>query len=306
MRRLPDVQSLSRAKTETVLKLWEGLGYYRRAFNLQRAARELVERHDGRFPCDFKELLALPGIGRYTAGAICSIAFDQPTPVLDGNVVRVLSRSLGLEDCVRRSPAKARLWEMSEKLVSAAAHLGQKHHRPCASLNQALMELGATICTPRRPQCPRCPLRAQCVARLTGRVENLPNLGARPKPTRRHFVAFVVEQGDRVLVRQRPPGMVNAGLWEFPNLERNGQAARVRELAKTCLGWTPAGIFGLCRMTHTITRFRIKLDVYRALLPAPVPADKGAGAWLTLRQLRNRAFPSAHLKILRALENRGA
>src|SRR5437764_10145580 len=139
MRKLPGLRALARARPDTVLKLWEGLGYYSRARNLQTAAQRIVEKHAGRFPQRFDQVLALPGIGRYTAGAICSIAFNQPTPVLDGNVIRVLTRVFGIAENPREKKTNAELWNLATQLVVCAAR-NVKHASPCSHLNQSLME----------------------------------------------------------------------------------------------------------------------------------------------------------------------
>src|SRR5437762_1238476 len=210
MRRLPDVRALARARSDAVLKLWEGLGYYLRARNLQKAARIIVDHHRGRFPETFEEILALPGIGRYTAGAICSIAFNQPTPVLDGNVVRVLSRVFGVAGNSQEKVTNKRLWRIAGELVQQAAEMkgnrprsGVRATRRCSHFNQSLMELGALICRPKEPKCSLCPIAKQCVAFQQDRVQELPRLSKRLPPTKRRFVAFVAEKRGRVLVRQR-------------------------------------------------------------------------------------------------------
>jgi A/G-specific adenine glycosylase len=228
MRALPDIRALAKARPQTVLKLWEGLGYYSRARNLHRAAQMLSARDRGRFPEHFEAVLALPGVGRYTAGAICSIAFNQPTPVLDGNVMRVLTRLFAIAANPRAAKTNAHLWELSEQLVRSAASLpspqlgdGQGRvnsafgaHQPgnCSLLNQAVMELGAVICTPRQPQCARCPARRFCLARKLDRASEFPNLGPRQATTFRRMAALVLEHRGRVLVRQRPAGVLNGHL----------------------------------------------------------------------------------------------
>src|SRR5581483_9674178 len=212
MRELPTIDSLAKAKPARLHKLWEGLGYYTRVRNVQKAAQQIVERHKGEFPREFEDILELPGIGRYTAGAIASIAFGQPRPILDGNVIRVLTRLFAIEANPREPETNARLWKIAEQLVSAAAP-------ECSHLNQSLMELGALICTPREPCCAECPVRKHCAALRTGDVTRFPNLPERAAATSRRFVALVLRRGDRYLVRQRPAGVVNAHLWEFPNAE---------------------------------------------------------------------------------------
>jgi A/G-specific adenine glycosylase len=246
MRELPTIKAAADARPDKIHKLWEGLGYYTRVRNLQKAARQIVEKHGGKFPDNFDDVLALPGIGRYTAGAICSIAFNQPTPILDGNVIRVLTRVFGIAKNPREKKTNAQLWRLAEELVVHASannsrtrtsrlrytspRQGTKDEdeersacspfalRP-SHFNQSLMELGALVCTPRNPQCPVCPVKKLCVAFRENRAEELPNLGKRTTATARRFIAFVVGQRGRFLVRQRPAGVVNAHLWEFPNVE---------------------------------------------------------------------------------------
>lgn len=295
LRELPDIAALANAAPDKIHKLWEGLGYYTRVRNMQKAAQWIVAGHAGRFPEKFDDILALPGIGRYTAGAIASIAFDQPAPILDGNVIRVLTRLHGIAENPREKKTNARLWTLAEELVQTT--------RACSHLNQSLMELGALICTPRQPRCPVCPLRAACVARREGTAESLPNLGPRTKSTRRHFMAFVVERRGRFLVRQRPAGVVNAHLWEFPNVEAGPSDPRRDRSEAPC----PAGEFTatrpLCSIKHSITRYRIQLDVVLAKLKKG-PAEKAA-RWCSRAELEQLAFTSAHRKILDHLARRG-
>jgi A/G-specific adenine glycosylase len=270
MRELPTIGAVAKARSEKIHKLWEGLGYYTRARNLQKAAKQIIAQHNAcsvarrrpgnesqikrksetphvvsyKFPDNFDNVFALPGIGRYTAGAICSIAFNQPTPILDGNVIRVLTRVFGIGENPREKKTNAQLWHMAEELVVHASRftfyvsLSKSRTRTsrlrftsprqgtmdeddsaCSHLNQSLMELGALVCTPRNPQCQICPIKNLCVAFREGRIGELPNLGKREAATARRFVAFVVERNGRFLVRQRPAGSVNALLWEFPNVE---------------------------------------------------------------------------------------
>jgi len=192
MRELPTVTAFAKAKPERVLKLWEGLGYYRRARHAQKAAQLIVRDFGGQFPEKFEDVLALPGIGRYTAGAICSLAFNAPTPILDGNVIRVLTRVYGVTGNPRDKKVNAELWSLAESLVAAA--------QDRSSLNQGLMELGALVCAPRDPKCEVCPVRDLCDARRTNRVHLLPMLDKRPAATRRRFAAFIVRKDNRFLV----------------------------------------------------------------------------------------------------------
>jgi A/G-specific adenine glycosylase len=300
MTELPTIEALANAPHERVLKLWEGLGYYHRARNLQRAATIIVTEEHARFPQDYDVVLALPGIGRYTAGAICSIAFNQPTPILDGNVMRVLARLFGTTGNVRTGQTNRRLWRTAADLVSTAGARRQGG-KPCAELNQALMELGALICKPKQPECALCPVQYACVAYRIRRVDHLPNLGRRPTVTRRRFVAFVVCSRDRLLVRQRPEGVVNARLWEFPNVEITGdESLSPEELAAICLGAPFGPVIPLAVIHHTITRYRIRHDSYRVIARSGQRSTH-SGVWLTRQQARELPFASAHLKILNKL-----
>lgn len=303
MRRFPTVRSLARAKEPAVLKCWEGLGYYTRARNLHRAAQIIVSRHQGEFPQSFDQIIMLPGIGRYTAGAICSIAYNQPAPVLDGNVTRVLSRIFGVSTDPKLSRTKERLWQLAERLVRCAEALPKrKNRRACSNLNQSLMELGATLCTPREARCPQCPCRRSCRACREDRVDDFPTTSARPKTLRRWVTAFVVAENGRFLVRQRPSGVVNAHLWEFPNRETKGRVTEVENLARQCLGFRPEATQPLCAIEHTITRNRIHLEVFSATKAGASIETIPGGRWCTLKQLSRLPFPSAHRKIVDALE----
>lgn|ERR1700722_1484823 len=289
MRALPTVADFAKARPERVLKLWEGLGYYRRVRLAQAAARLIIDKHAGRFPEKFDDVLALPGVGRYTAGAICSIAFDQPTPILDGNVIRVLSRLLGITGDPRSKAVKAKLWRAAEALVIASGDP--------ARLNEGMMELGALVCLPRSPRCPACPLRRDCVAWRMKRVEEFPTPARRAAVTQRRFIALVVRDGKRMLVRRRPASAVNGGLWEFPNVEVGVNVKNLRPLV------APFEILArdpFIRVRHSITRYRILLEAYRAELPAGHNHAGAAPALKTPAQIKNLPFTSAHRKVLHA------
>ncbi len=292
MRTLPTVEALANARADKIHKLWEGLGYYTRVRNLQRAAQQIVAQHAGRFPENFDDILALPGIGRYTAGAISSIAFNQPRPIVDGNVIRVITRVFGIATEPREKKTNALLWELAEELVLQSSRT--THHAPrCSHFNQSLMELGALVCTPRSPQCDVCPINKFCVARKENLQEQLPNLAKREAATARCSIAFIVESDGTYLVRQRPAGVVNAHLWEFPNIE----AATARQ--KTAAPFQVVSARPLCTIKHSITRYRITLEAWHAKLDGTSP--KVSGRWLNLEQLRKLAFTSAHKKVLARL-----
>jgi len=314
MRALPNLAALAKAKPHTLRKLWEGLGYYTRVRNLHRAAQLIIGQHGGRFPHDFEDVLALPGVGRYTAGAICSIAFNQPRPILDGNVIRVLTRWYGIPGNPRERHVNARLWLLAEDLVQQAAETGPHkrtsphlsritHHvsRPCAQLNESLMELGALVCTPRHPRCGICPIAKHCAAYRQGRVHQLPGLIRRIRATPRRFVAFVVQKRSLLLVRQRPAGVVNAHLWEFPNLELAPADSDLQRAARSSLGVRPETLDLLATIKHTITRYRITLEAYRVTSRQAARIPAARGRWLNRSRLHQLAFTSAHKQILERL-----
>ena len=305
MRELPSVQDLADASPKRIHKLWEGLGYYTRVRNMQRAAQLIVECHDGCFPETFEQVRELPGIGRYTAGAICSIAFNQPKPVLDGNVIRVLARAFGIRGNPRQRAVNERLWDLAEHLVLAASteNLDRGARHNCGDLNQSMMELGATLCTPRDPQCGICPIALHCVAHRTHCAHLLPRFPPRPRATARLFFAFVVEHKGRFLVRQRAAGSVNAYLWEFPNIEIEEADSLSKALGKTLGtdGTDGTEVEHWFDIRHSITRYRITLRVFR--LKAISKAMNGR--WVGARGLSRLAFPSAHKKILGRLPEGG-
>jgi A/G-specific adenine glycosylase len=212
--RFPTVQALAAAPEAQVLEAWAGLGYYRRARMLHGAARRVVEQHGGRFPETFAELRALPGIGDYTAGAVASIAFDLPCAAVDGNVLRVMARFLDEEGDVTAPRVRSKLTQEAQRWMDAAAP--EERGR----LTQALMELGATVCTPKGPRCLLCPLRPQCRAFKLGTQAQRPVKRAKPKLERVELAVALVERGGRLLMRQRPPDAgVMPGFWEAPYAE---------------------------------------------------------------------------------------
>jgi len=291
MQRFPTLGALARAPLAEVLHAWQGLGYYSRARRLHDGARVVLERHNGELPRERHALLALPGIGEYSAGAIASIAFGAREPLVDGNVVRVLARRFGLRGDPAKLPLRRALWELAGALVPEV--------RP-GDFNQALMELGATVCTPRAPRCDACPLARECVARREGLTETLPELAARAKPTRVRVALAVVRRNGRVLmVEQGASAPRWAGLWTFPHAEVNagetpeGAAARaVHEQTRHLVRVAKKALV----LEHTITRFRITIDAFEAALARP--GGKAArGAWVVPSELGTYAMPAPHKKL---------
>ncbi|MBM3901799.1 MAG: A/G-specific adenine glycosylase [Verrucomicrobia bacterium] len=307
MEAFPDVHALAAAPEERVLKLWEGLGYYSRARNLHRAAARIVGSETGRFPDTVDSLLELPGIGRYTAGAVASIAFNRPAPILDGNVIRVLTRLLALKGDPRTRPLQEILWARAQDLVTASEGRGGVRMPwgeclgDCSALNQSLMELGATVCLPKNPRCEACPVRSLCRAAEEGTQERYPETAPRPAPIQKVDAAVVIEQKGTVWVRQRPAGGVNAGFWEFPGLELPDPVDNVRRHVARWLGVPEDRLAPLPPIRHAITRYRIRLESFHTTgigLPAVVGST---GRWVDRRELEALAFTAAHRRIVRLL-----
>ena len=299
LRAFPTVDALAAAPLDEVLKLWEGLGYYSRARNLHAAAKLVVAERASRLPSTADQLRRLPGIGRYSAGAIASIAFGEAAPVLDGNVKRVLAR-LGAVGRSIDAPAVVKaLWRVADELVTP--------HRP-GDFNQAMMELGARICTPRRPDCPQCPLRRQCDALADGLQHKLP-VRRKPKNVPHYpIVAAAIVKRGRYLLGQRPPDAMLGGLWEFPGGkiargETHAQALK-REVAEE-VGLSITVGERIARVEHAYSHFRITLYVYRCTV--------GAGrrralyhtrlAWVPPSQFDRYAVPAANRSVLNTLSN---
>ena len=216
LERFPDIASLAKAADDEVLALWSGLGYYSRARNLHRAARIVVESHGGLFPGDFDYILALPGIGRSTAAAISVFAFGQRRAILDGNVKRVLARHFGIEGYPGATTVAVAMWQRAEALVPA---------RDVETYTQGLMDLGAMVCTRNRPACPRCPLAGTCAGLSTGRVAELPQRKpARVLPLKNTVMLIIRDRGE-VMLEKRPPTGVWGGLWCFPEMPVESDAA---------------------------------------------------------------------------------
>ena len=255
--RFPDVGALARADLDEVLGLWTGLGYYSRARNLHRAAREVVERHAGCLPDDARALRELPGVGRYTAGAVASIAFDRPEPIVDGNVARVLARLLGIREDVDTASCRARLWREAAALAQGPEP---------GALNQALMELGATVCTPRGPRCGSCPVARRCAARSSGDPEALPRKARRMRVRPVRAVAGLVLRRGLALAVQRPERGLLAGLWELPGGEQAPGESAEDTLARTLgerLGLRVADARPLGVVEHAFTHLLLRLHVFR-------------------------------------------
>jgi A/G-specific adenine glycosylase len=249
----PDIASLAAADEQQILRLWEGLGYYRRARQMHAAAQQVVRQHQGRFPTNYDAIRGLPGIGRYTAGAILSIGLDVRLPILEANTIRVLSRLSAYRGDPSSTAGQKHLWSLAETLLPA---------RQCGAFNQALMELGSTTCTPRSPACGVCPVATHCRALALRLVDQIPTPAKRTNYEEVTEIAILVRHRQRVLVRKCQPGERWAGLWDFPRFAGTADDAptRVAALAGVDISLGPH----LTTLKHGVTRFRITLECYEA------------------------------------------
>ena len=307
MEAFPTPEALASADQDAVLKRWEGLGYYSRARNLHRAAQQIVAEHGGAFPADEDAVRALPGVGPYTAAAVLSLAFGQPLAVLDGNVIRVLARVFAVEQDSRAPLTRKALQDLATGLLD--------RERP-ARFNESVMELGATVCTPRSPACAVCPLATVCAARAGGDPEAFPVVSKRkPVPHQTVAVALITDGDGRLLIQRRPEDAMLGGLWEFPGgkVEPSETApeACAREVAEELSLSVDVGP-EVARVDHAYSHFTVTLHAFRCTLspeapPAgtsgePVSASGEPVQWVRPDQLDDFAFPRANRKILDAIQ----
>ena len=302
----PTIADLAAAPLDAVLKCWEGLGYYSRARNLHRAARLLVAEYDGALPSQVDELLKLPGIGRYTAGAIASIAFGESAPVLDGNVIRVFARLQDLPDDVSRSATRTKLWRFAAEWLPAQG---------AGEYNQALMELGQKVCRPKNPHCAACPLRNSCRALAAGTQAARPVRGKRsPTPHYDVTAGLIRDESGRLLIAQRPLDGLLGGLWEFPGGKREGRESLAdclrRELREELAIEVEVGQ-RFTVVKHAFTHFKITLHAFDcrysgALPPYREPQALAALDWAWVRegQLGRYSFGKADRQVIAELARR--
>ncbi|MFM8704039.1 MAG: A/G-specific adenine glycosylase [Planctomycetia bacterium] len=294
--RFPTVTALAAAAEHDVLRSWEGLGYYRRARQLHAAARVVVEEHGGKFPRTAAALRTLPGIGRYTAGAVASIAFDRREPIVEANSRRVIARLAGHAGPLDGPRGDEPIW------VIAAAHVPARHP---GRFNQALMDLGSLVCTPERPLCQSCPLAACCVAHASGRTAEIPAKAARRKVEEIRETAVVVRRDGRVLVVRRRAGEWWEGLWDFPRVDGAARAAR-RGIARSTLlsGLDCGATERLGTITHTVTHHKITLDVVACAASAAGRPAAGR-RWVRAAALTTLAMTAPGRRIARMLAAAG-
>lgn len=288
--RFPTVRDLALAPEQDVLHLWSGLGYYSRARNLQKGARYLLEKYQGVFPRTREEALEVPGVGPYTAGAVLSIAYDLAVPIVDGNVQRVFSRYYAVKDSLETKAASRFFWSQAEAWVQRSAHP--------RILNQALMELGATVCTKANPLCAQCPLREGCAARAVGTPEKFPVRAERRRTVELWWVAVLRQRGEKIWLVQNKDGAWWSGLWDFPRVETASELAQ-KQTAGTL---SPQR---LAPYKHTVTHHRIHV------LPIVLPWKKGSppestGRWVTPEEAKALPLSSLAKKLLQGYETHGA
>lgn len=299
--RFPTVQDLAAASQGEVMKVWEGLGYYARARRLHRAAQIVVKEFDGKIPGDYESFLSLPGVGRYTAGAVMSIAFGRRVPVLDGNVIRLLSRIFHITDDVTRDSTRKHLWSLVESILP---------DERIEDFNQALMELGALVCRPKNPSCPSCPLSDLCEANRLSLQTDLPV--KRPKKPLPHLdvTAGVIYKDEKFLITLRPPKGLLGGLWEFPGGKKE-QGERLEDCLKREIKEELGIEIEVCepivRVKHAYTHFRITLHVYRCryVLGRVKPVACDDFRWISKDELDGFAFPAADRKVIDCLKQQG-
>jgi len=285
LKTFPSLGALARAPLSKALRLWSGLGYYRRARMFHQAAQFVQKNLSGKIPATAKELAKLPGIGRYTAGAIASIALSEKTPVLDGNVIRILTRIFALKESVDLPATQEKLWSLAESLLP---------DKNPGDFNQALMELGATICFPSTPQCSHCPVQRTCLAHKKNTPLAYPARSRKENYEKKRMMTMVLRNNkNQVWIEKQPLKGRWGGLWLFPFWDHKEKM--LNELGLQGKRPKPSMI-----VQHAFTKYRIKLEVYLLLWKSPAPKNR-LGKWLSLSQLLHTAMAAPHRKIAHAL-----
>lgn len=296
LQRFPDIVALASASEEEVLRLWEGLGYYRRARALHRAAGQIVNECDGKFPEDMNQLLRLPGIGRYTAGAVLSIAFDQRQPILEANTIRLFCRLLGYRGNPADRHGQQLLWEFAEKILP---------RRRVGLFNQALMEVGSLVCLPREPACDVCPVRLHCAARTRNLQATIPKTTKKVLYEDRQEAAVVVWRRGKVLLRRCGPDERWAGLWDFPRFEMIAnhvvdQQSEIRRKIRELTGIDIQPAIHVKTIKHGVTRYRITLECYTTSCAKSVDSRRRDGQkWIAWSDLDSYPLSVTGRKISR-------
>jgi len=295
----PTVYDLADAEQQQVLKQWEGLGYYSRGRNLHQAAKMVVEEFEGNIPSDYDTITQLKGIGPYTAAAVLSIAFQKKHAVVDGNVIRVLARYYGIEDDIRSGKTKSRVQSLADDLIS--------DENP-GDFNQAVMELGATVCTPRNPLCDQCPLSNDCVAYQTVRTDTIPYKSpAKKVPHHQIAVGLIVNQNNELLIALRPNDVMLGGLWEFPGGKKESDESLPETVSRELneeLG-VEVSVFGkFKKLKHAYSHFKITLHAFWCTVTngAPKPISGKELRWVSLSEIDQYPFPKANKTLIEELK----
>jgi A/G-specific adenine glycosylase len=290
LQRFPDIATLAAGSLDAVLTQWSGLGYYTRARNLHRAAQAIARDHDGRFPADFEAVRALPGVGRTTAAAICVFAYGERRAILDGNVKRVLTRHFGIPGYPGDRAVEAALWTTAESLLP---------NEEIGTYTQALMDLGAGVCTRRTPGCAACPLVPDCVAYAGGLVDTLPTPKPRRTPPQRETVMLVLEHAGRVLLERRPETGIWGGLWCLPECAADDE---LEALCRSRFGACVETASALAEVAHGFTHFRLTIHprYLRVAQLEPRAAEPGV-AWMLRHEAIAAAVPAPVRRILATL-----
>ncbi len=284
----PDIAALAAASEEQVLAHWSGLGYYARGRNLHRAARLIVEQHHGEFPRDFEQILALPGIGRSTAAAVCALAYHERRAILDGNVKRVLARYCGIAGWAGEKKLEAQLWQQAEALLP---------QREVATYTQALMDMGATVCTRSRPKCAICPVQADCVALQTERIAELPAPRPRKAVPEKQATFLLLMHGNDILLEKRPGSGIWGGLWCPPQVEQGQESDYLQRS-----GMTVAERSELPAFTHTFTHFKLHITpLLLRIARKPSRAQQTGSVWLDVEEALQAAIPTPVRRMLDGL-----
>ncbi|BCK86562.1 adenine DNA glycosylase [Sideroxyarcus emersonii] len=285
----PDVAALAAASEDDVLAHWSGLGYYARGRNLHKAARIVVEKFDSAFPRKFDDIVELPGVGRSTAAAVCALAYHERRAILDGNVKRVLARYCGIEGWAGDKKVEERLWQQAEALLPES---------DIATYTQALMDMGATVCTRIKPKCVLCPVQADCVALATDRVAALPTPRPRKAVPERHAVFLLLMHGNDILLEKRPSSGIWGGLWCPPQFEDETAAREwfIRQELEASAGER------LEEFSHTFTHFRLHITPLKVQLAhKPLRAAQPGAMWLEVEEALGAAIPTPVRKVLSVL-----
>jgi A/G-specific adenine glycosylase len=294
LEKFPTVQDLAKSQIQAVLKQWEGLGYYRRAHHIHACAQKIVREHAGEFPTSVENLMELPGIGRYTAGAIASIAFGKRVPILDGNVERILCRIFGIGSDVSQSATKKQLWALAENVLPA---------KNVGDFNQAMMELGATVCVPIAPNCDACPVSVHCEALQKNLIESVPYNSQKIKITKRKRVALLITHGKKILLQKREHQKLLGGLWELPGFEMRAKTVSQQEISSFLKGQfnlEPVQVLKKSSSRYTITRYSIDLQAYQCEVAAIV-STHGAH-WVSLAAANKLPMPGHQRKIFEHID----